>query len=719
MANVLGAVYEFGTFRLDAAKRLLTRDSVAVTIPPKTFDLLLLLVENRGRVLAKKELMEALWPQTFVEDANLSFQVSALRKALGNEGAEWVETLPRYGYRFSGKILEIPPHPAPLQATADTAAWRSLETVAVAEPDAPPRLRVPLYYWAVTGILGLATLFLLAARLWEIRPQERAVSFQISPPDLVAIQDVDTMAMSPTGDRILFVGEGPDGGTQLWLRPLDSLAASPVTGTELVDAAFWSPDGRSIAFFVAGKLKKMDLQSGTTQVICDVPRSRTSAGSWNRDGVILFRTNERPEIFRVAATGGQPQAVTRLNLANHEIRHSGPQFLPDGRHFLYFVQSEQPENSGIFVGSLNEPVGRRLTNASANAEYTNVGGNHYLLFARDTNLMGQAFDASRAELRGTAFVVAPRLLVGQGGGHPRAALSVSQNGVLAYRTRVDTGSTDLAWIDRSGKHIGAVGESGEFSNPALSPDGRKLILSRMDPQIRTRDLWLYDFASGAFSRFTFNSADETNPVWSPDGRRITFIAFHDGVIDLYEKEIAGGSAPKLLLHTGEHKYIHDWTPDGKQLLFRMGMGSWALPAAGGKLQGPYPMDNMRVSPNGKWVAYTSKQSGRSEVYVQRFPPSGGEWQISTTGGVEPSWREDGKELYFTNGDTFYAVPVRTDGPKFEPGAVKPLFTAQLEKTERRSRYQETGNGQRFLVNIPRESSSPITISTSWLPRPAR
>ena len=145
---------------------------------------------------------------------------------------------------------------------------------------------------------------------------------------------------------------------------------------------------------------------------------------------------------------------------------------------------------------------------------------------------------------------------------------------------------------------------------------------------------------------------------------------HDGVIDLYEKEIAGGSAPKLLLHTNEHKYIHEWTPDGKLLLFRMGMTSWALPAGGGKPQGPYQMDNMRVSPNGRWVAYTSKQSGRSEVYVQSFPPSGGEWQISTTGGVEPAWREDGKELFFTNGDTFYAMPVRTDGAKFEPGAVQ-------------------------------------------------
>lgn len=712
MANAIGAIYEFGVFRLDAARRLLTRDGASLTIPPKTFDLLLLLVENRGRVLTKKELMEALWPQTFVEDANLSFQVSALRKTLGGDGAEWIETLPRYGYRFAGQILEVNAQPAP-----EAVAWKPVEPVLADEllPASSPRNRVPPYYWAMTGFLAIVALILAVLRFFEAPLIEHAVSFQIPLPELVTTQDVDTIAVSPNGDRVLFVGEGPDGGTQLWVRPLDSLNASPVTGTELVDAAFWSPDGQSIGFFAAGKLKRMDLQNGTTQAVCDVPRSRTSSGSWSREGVILFRTNERPEIFRVAASGGQPVAVTHLNLASHEVRHSAPQFLPDGRHFIYFVQSEQPENSGIFVGSLDGSPSLRLTNSSANAEYTRVEGRDYLLFARDANLMGQAFDTGRRELLGTAFVVAPRLLIGSGGGHPRAALSVSRNGVLAYRSRVDTGSTDLVWIDRGGKHLGSIGESGEFSNPALSPDGKKLIISRMDPQLRTRDLWLHDFSSGAFSRFTFNAADETNPVWLPDGRRIAYQAFHDGVIDVYEKDIAGGSAPRLLLHTNEHKYLHEWTPDGKQLLFRMGMVSWALPAAGGKLLGPYAMDNVRVSPNGKWIAYTSKQSGRPEVYVQSFPPSGGEWQISTMGGIEPSWREDGRELYYTNGDAVYTVQVKTDGAVFEPGPVKPLFTVRLERTDRRSRYQAANNGQRFLVNVPREMSSPITISTSWLP----
>jgi eukaryotic-like serine/threonine-protein kinase len=716
MANAIGAVYEFGSFRLDTAKRLLTRDGEHLTLPPKTFDLLLLLVESRGRVFAKKELMAALWPDTFVEDANLSFQVSALRKALSGDGIEWIETLPRYGYRFAGEVLEVSPNHG-----SEAPVWIPSEPVSAPPPAVSPviiRDRIPSYYWLATALAVVLAGSLAVAHFREDPPEERAVSFLITPPDLVTTPDADSIAVSPSGDRVLFIGVGPDGSKQLWMRALGSLTADVIAGTDLVDGAFWSPDGRSVAFFASGKLKRMDLRSGAAQTICDTPTSR-SAGSWSENGDILFETTERPEIYSVSASGGLPKPVTRLNSSNHEIHHSAPQFLPDGRHFIYFVQSERPENSGIYIGSLDSKDSQRLTNSNGNAAYTQVRGAYYLLFPRDTNLMGQAFDASGRELIGTPFVVASRLLIGLGGGHPRAALSVSQNGVLAYRTRVDTGSTDLEWFDRSGKRLGSVGESEEYSNPALSPDEKKLVVSRMDPQIRTRDLWLYDFGNGGFSRFTFSTADETNAVWSPDGKRIAFDAFHDGVVDIYEKEIASGSEPKLLLHTNENKYIFAWSPDGSILLFKMGTATWGVPRAGGKLLGPYAMDTPRISPDGKWVAYASYQSGRSEVYVQAFPPSDGKWQISTMGGKEPSWRADGKELYYANSDNLYAMQVKTDAGVFQPGAVKLLFPIRLEKTERRTRYQVSDGGRRFLVNVPRESSSQIIISTSWLPKPVR
>ncbi|MEO8049422.1 MAG: winged helix-turn-helix domain-containing protein [Acidobacteriota bacterium] len=716
MANVTGAVYEFGTFRLDTARRLLTRDGEHLTMPPKTFDLLLLLVESRGRVFAKKELMAALWPDTFVEDANLSFQVSALRKALGGEGIEWIETLPRYGYRFAGEVLEVSPNGPP-----EPPVWIPPEPVSAPPPPVASvifRDRIPSYYWLATALITIVAASLTLAYFRATPREERAVSFLIIPPDLVSTPDADSIAVSPDGNRIVFIGVGADGAKQLWMRSLGSLTADVIPGTELVNGAFWSPDGRSVAFFASGKLKKVDVQSGAAQAICDTPDAR-SAGTWGPNDTILFETTERPEIYTVAASGGVPKAVTRLNSSNHEVHHSAPQFLPDGRHFIYFVQSERPENSGIYVGSLDSRDGQRLTNSNGNAAYTRVRGAYYLLFPRDTNLMGQAFDVSTRELTGTPFVVASRLLIGLGGGHPRAALSVSQDGVLAYRTRVDTGSTDLQWFDRSGKRLASVGESEEYSNPALSPDQKKLIVSRMDAQIRTRDLWLYDFANGGFSRFTFGTADETNAVWSADGTRIAFDAFHDGVVDIYEKEIASGSEPKLLLHTNENKYIYAWSPDGSVLLFKMGTATWGLPRGGGKLLGPYAMDTPRISPNGKWVAYASYQSGRSEVYVQSFPPAEGKWQISTMGGMEPAWREDGEELYYVNSDNLYAMAVKTDSEVFQPGAVKQLFPIRLERTERRARYQVADNGRRFLVNVPRESSSRIIISTNWLPKPVR
>ena len=713
MANAIGAVFEFGSFRLDTAKRLLTREGVHLTLPPKTFDLLLLLVESRGRVFTKKELMAALWPDTFVEDASLTFQVSALRKALGGEGIEWIETLPRYGYRFAGEVLEVGTSPPP-----EIAVWAPPETVVAPPPPLPARAigrtQNAYFSWSLAVIMTVIASYLAVTHLRE--PEERAVSFLITLPDLVTTPDMGSIAMSPKGDRVLFIGVRPDGRKQLWVRALDSLAVDVIAGSDLVDGAFWSPDGRSLAFFAAGKLKTVDLEGGSQQIICDTPVARSS-GTWGRDGVILFETMAHPEIYSVAARGGKPTPVTSLNASDHEMHHSAPQFLPDGRHFIFFVQSERPENSGIYIGSLDSKSTQRLTNADANGVYTQVKGSYYLLYARDTNLMGQAFDVTRRELSGTPFVVVPRLLIGLGGGHPRAAVSVSQNGVLAYRTRVDTGLSDLAWFDRGGKRLESVGESEQYSNPALSPDGKRLVVSRLDPQVRTRDLWLCDLASGAFTRFTFDPADETNAVWSPDGSRIAFDALHDGVIDIYEKEVAGGSEAKLLLHSNENKYIHGWSPDGKLLLFRIGPITWALPASGsGKLLGPYAMENPRISPNGRWVAYTSNQSGRSEVYVQNFPLAEGKWQISTTGGMEPSWRDDGKELYYASGDNLYAMQVKTDSRVFEPGAVKPLFAVRLEKTERRSRYEPASNGRRFLVNVPRESSSNITISTSWLPR---
>ena len=714
MGNATGGLYEFGPYRLDSSKRLLIREGRHLAVPPKTFDLLLLLVEGRGRVFTKKELMGALWPETFVEEANLSFQISALRKVLGENGTDWIETLPRYGYRFNHDVVEIQTngrsnghevelHPPTKSGDSPSAAA------------APAAARGPRWlYWIPAAVATAAAMVFAWLYLRQQPPQPRAVQFLIAPPEHVTTPDLDSMAVSPDGARLVFIGVAADGRRQLWLRSLASLTAEPLAGTELVDSAFWSPDSRSVAFFAAGNLKILDLQGGAAHTVCETPVGRSS-GTWNREGVILFETTERPEIYRVAASGGEPARLRPVDTSSGEIRHSAPQFLPDGRHFVYFVQSERPENEGIYLGALDSTVKRRLVNSNTNAVYAGVSPRvGYLLFTRGADLLAQRFDLAKLELTSAPVQVAQRVLIGVGGGVSHAALSASENGVLVYRTRINTGSTELVWLDRQGKRTGQVGTPADYSNPSLSPDEKKLIVSRMDLRSRTRDLWLFDLASGAASRFTFDPADETNAVWSPDGSRIAFDVMRNGIIDIYQKEVAGASQPKLLLHSAENHFIHQWSPDGRLLLYRIGPITWAMPLEGnGKPWGPFAMENARISPNGRWVAYTSNQSGRSEVYVQTFPPSEGKWQVSADGGMEPTWRKDGKELYYISGDKLIAMDVKTDTPIFQPGVAKPLFALYLEATTRRSRYEAAANGRHFLANLPVESSSPLSVAINW------
>jgi Tol biopolymer transport system component/DNA-binding winged helix-turn-helix (wHTH) protein len=713
MGNARGGLYEFGPYRLDPSKRLLIREGRHLAVPPKTFDLLQLLVEGRGRVFTKKELMGALWPDTFVEEANLSFQISALRKVLGENGTDWIETLPRYGYRFNTEVVEIEPNGRANGHDFDLHPPAKMEDAPPLAKPAARRSRRWLY-WIPAAVATLAALVFAWLYLRQGPPPQPAVQFLIAPPEHVTTPDLDSMAVSPDGARLVFIGVAADGRRQLWLRSLASLTAEPLAGTELVDSAFWSPDSRSIAFFAAGKLRTLDLQGGAAQTICETPIGRSS-GTWNREGVILFETTERPEIYRIATSGGEPARLRPVNTSSGEIRHSAPQFLPDGRHFIYFVQSEHPENTGIYVGSLNSTAKKRLVNSNTNAAYAGLSrGPGYLLFTRGADLIAQRFDLAKLELTGAPFQVARRVLIGVAGGVSRAAVSASQNGVLVYRTRIDTGSSELVWLDRQGKRMGRVGDPADYSNPSLSPDEKKLIVSRTDLQSRTRDLWLFDLATGAASRFTFDPADETNAVWSPDGSRIAFNMVRNGVIDIFQKEVAGALQPKLLLHSGENHFIHQWSPDGRLLLYRVGPITWALPLQGNsKSWGPYAMENARISPNGRWVAYTSNQSGLSEVYVQSFPPSEGKWQISVDGGMEPSWRKDGKELYYVSGDKLIAMDVRTDTPVFQPGLAQPLFAVHLEATTRRSRYEAAANGHHFLVNLPVESPSPLSVAINW------
>ena len=715
MPNQANGLYEFGDCQLDTAKRRLRRAREDLTLAPKTFDLLVLLVQSEGRVLNKKELMNSLWPDTFVEEASLSFQIATLRKAFGKDGDLWIETVPKHGYRFAATVNKVDTDPA------RTSESEPLSMGAGASGLTPkpkrPRFTI-LLIGGVPLLLALVFAGLYFRKLQQADPNEQPVRFFVGPPDKVMLDPLPP-AMSPDGKMLAFVGIDPDGKKRLWVRPLSSLAAESVPGTEGAVSLFWSPDSRSLGFFAGGKLKRSDLHGGPPQILCDASATLRPVGSWSRQGLILFNSFDRRGLFQVPANGGEPRPVTLIDASRHEIFHAWPQFLPDSRHFIYLVQSTLPENTGIYVGSLDSRERKRLMNTSSLSAYAGVtSGSGYLLFMHAATLMAQAFDARKQEMQGEAFPVAEDVRLPPTPAPGFAAISVSGKRVLAYQA-LGQATTELVWFDRAGRRVGMVAEAANYSVPALSPDEKTLAVTRIDPHVGTRDLWLFDLARGTPSRFTFDPAEETNPTWSPDGAEIAFSSYQKGPLDIYLKAARGPGNAEPLLESGPHKLMERWSPDGRFILYESEGKLWALSLDGERKQlilfttsGESRPD---ITPNMRWMAYQSNESGRNEVYVQSFPPAGGKWQVSTAGGEEPYWRRDGRELFYVAGKRLMAVEVKTDGQIFQLGRPKPLFDVRLEMETRRSRYQVAANGQRFLVNVPLEStlSAPITVVTNW------
>lgn len=535
-----------------------------------------------------------------------------------------------------------------------------------------------------------------------------AIRFEIPPPEGTFWGPFDLPVLSPDGSRVMFAATKRDGTRNLWLRPMDSVIAQPIPGTEgnAVMAGAWSPDGRSIAYTAGGKLHRLEIAGGSPQAVGSVPA--WGATAWSPAGIILFTANQSPnEIYQVPASGGEAKLAVASGASG-----DFPSFLPGGRRFLYGVFAP---DLGLDVAALDSQAGKRLTDGSSGL----FVAPSWLLNIRDSTLVAQAFDPGSQSLSGDPIQIAGQVAVV---GPNAAAFSVSQNGVLAYRRALPPSLSDLTWYDRQGKQLGTVGERALHTNPALSPDGRRLAISRLDPTANTRDIWVLDLARGVSSRFTFDKADDTNPVWSPDGSRIAFSSFRKPQArGIYWKAASGAGDEEPLLEDAGNNSVEDWSPDGKLLLFNANSQEiGALPVSGDRK--PYPVlkaafaqVHARLSPDGRWIAYVSQESGRKEVFVQSFPPSGGKWQISNNGGTEPSWRGDGKEIYFIEGSEFKAVEVKAAGSSFEAGIPKSLFQVQLDRAVRRSRYVAAPDGQRFLfVTTPHGvDTTPFIVVQNW------
>jgi serine/threonine protein kinase len=576
--------------------------------------------------------------------------------------------------------------------------------------------------WAAAlalATLGAVTLGIVHFR--ETPPRQPVVRFHVPLPEKVAFREVDVPVISPDGERLAFTALSADRIPLLWVRPLDSLEAQPLPGTEGAFLPFWSPDSRSIAFFAQGSLRRVDLAGGSALTLCAAPAGR--GGAWNAEGVIIFAPAPASPLQQVAANGGEPKPVTTLDTTRQETAHLYPTLLPDGRHFLYLALAGMP---GVNLSSLGSPESRRLFNTDRNVQFASPD---QVLFLREGALMSQRFDTRSFELAGDAAPVARQVAM-----LPAinlALFSASQTGVLAYRTGTGITRARLLWLDRSGKELGTIGENGDYSNPALSPDEKRLAVGRRDPRSGTRDIWVFDLTRGTSSRLTFDPADDTNPSWSPDGNWIAFTSDRKGERHLYRKLASGTGEEEVLWELGERKSVEDWSNDGRTILFnnlspKRPADVWALPLEGDRkatpvLSAPFAEDQAQLSPDGRWIAYRSYESGRYEVYVQSFPPSGGKWQISTAGGNEPQWRRDGKELFYTApGNKLMAVEVRAGGALLEAGIPKELFEFRGGPVFR-NRYAVAGNGERFLVVALDEqtSSAPITVVLNWQAGPRR
>jgi eukaryotic-like serine/threonine-protein kinase len=588
---------------------------------------------------------------------------------------------------------------------------------AKAEPAARPIGAISVsrrHSWLPWIVVAALAPLALAQALWPRRTPAapaREVRFEVATPTTT---DPISLAVSPDGSKIVFVAMS-DGRPRLWLRSLDAVSARPLAGTDDGFNPFWSPDSRSVAFFASGRLNRIDLDTGLVSPLATAPNPL--GGTWSGN-TILFAPNYSGPLFKMAATGGDLVPATRIEA--RQASHSAPRFLPDGRRFLYFVTGSEEARS-VYVGDIAGEPATRLVNADAPAAYTS----DHVLFIRQGTLFAQPFDSASLELRGSPIAVAEQLLID--GVSSLAALSASPSGAIVYRSG-PPGERQLMWFDRSGREIGKVGDSDRaVPSLSMSADGRRLCVSR--GVNGNPDIWMLDLTRGVLSRLTFDPATEPVAVWSPDGNRVALNSNRTGVYDLYMKSVTDTEPESLLLATPQNKAPVDWSPDGRFLLFRSpgkttGFDLWALRMDGDRkpfpvVQTDFEERDGQFSPDGKWVAYQSNESGRMEIYVQPF--SGGRRElISAGGGAQVRWRHDGKELFYIALDgRLMAVPIRLNPGSIEAGVPVPLFTTNVGGAVQAGNLQQYAvapDGQRFLMSAITDVRTPaVTVILNWKP----
>ncbi len=525
-----------------------------------------------------------------------------------------------------------------------------------------------------------------------------------------------SVSISPDGTRMTFGSSAGSGGRPvLHLRTLGSEVARPVPGTEGATYPFWSPDGRNLAFFADGKLKRLDLDGGAPMTICSAPAGR--GGTWSKNGVIVFAEDAQAPISRVSASGGEPTPVTTVDgQRKGETTHRYPYFLPGGNHFLFLraghAAALEDEVNSLWIGSLDgdEPI--ELMRSVSNAAYA-MG---HLFYVRDQFLMAQPFDAAKLQFSAEPFAVGEGVVFESG--YWRGAFAVAENGFIAYQGGLGRMRL-LKWFDRDGNELGQIGQAAQYGHIRLSPDDRQLAATISDPHSGRGDIWTFDVTRNVASRLTFSDGHDSRPVWSPDGKRIAFVSNREGESgDVYVVSANGRGKPEPLLKSEVLDAPTDWSSDDRYVSINRGLGKtdlWLVPLDGTEpfslVSTEFDEGYARFSPDGKWIAYLSNQSGRYELYLTRVPTGEGKWQLTAEGADWVlGWKEDGREIYYLDLEGALNI-VRVElGDKFVADRPQRLYRTRSENT-----WDSTRDGQRFILGTPENPSEgyPITLIVNW------
>ena len=699
--------YRFGLFEADLLAGSLSKNGLKVRLQEQPFRLLTLLLEKPGEVVTRDDIRERLWPEgTYVDfDRSLSTAASKLREALGDSASSprFIETLPRRGYRFLASIEAA--GGLPVGESAEVKAEAGSAGGLAPEREFRRQLR---WAWAVAAIAAVAAVAaVVVAVLWmaasapTVKAPLRRFAFT---PSSLSSAPYGRAVISPDGKHIVYLGA--DDEQRLWVRDVDREQPRELAGTEgaLQSGLFWSPDSQFIGFAASNELKKVSVQGGPAITLCQRPGRIWEGGSWSHDGdsIVFSSGSGFPLLHEVPARGGEPKLLFEPETSKKGPGNSQPHFLPSesgARSIVYNVGSYTDRE--IVVKNLETGEWEVLADG-AFPRYSSSGHILYQTAAFSPGLWALPFSLETLKPTGEAFPIA------ENGGDP----SVAADGTLVYVDLLGAGQQQLVWRDREGKKLGVIGQPQDrIRFPALSPDGRQVAASSVENN--NYDVWVHEVGRSLKRRLTFDAATDGRPIWSPSGKEIAFrSARGQGDDNIYIRPADGTGDPALLVGTPLEEKPNDWSRDGKYLLYEVrgeetgwdlwylkrkgdGSGSESLPF----LQTSFRETAAKFSPDSRFVAYSSDESGRNEVYVRPFPGGKRKWQVSANGGTQPRWRKDGKELFYVERDTLMAVAVATT-PSFTSGAATRLFQDANLTREDLPRYDVSADGRQFVLPEP-------------------